>query len=312
MAKTNKNDWMYWFVVGLIALLVAAPSTTVMRVVLGYIDPTTYNTLRAGICFLVAVPFIFWHWRKLNRQNFVYALGAGICTSIAFTVTTYAIKDSQASYVVIMSLLSPIILVLYSGYFFHEKVKFQAAAGVTLAALGTFVAVVLPLVIGGKTRFDFYPMATVLMIVNSLFFPLAVIFLRKANESKLPLTSTQGISAAVVMIVSFAISFAIHGQPINLTAIPSTIWLAIAYSAIVVIFIVRILSTASYEHIGSVATSGLNYLSTIVSLLTPILFLNEKLSNAMIFGGVLILVGVYFTERHKSSTHHYWHLLHHH
>lgn len=283
-----------------------------MKVVLNSIDPTTFNTLRSAICVLIALPFVVWYWRRLNRQNAVFAIGAGLCTSVAVTLTTYAIQDSQASYVSILGLMSPIMLVVFSSYFFHEKVHLRTAAGVTLAALGALVAVSIPLIIGGRTSFTLYPLATALIVLACFFLPLATILLRKANESGLPLTSTQGISAAVVMVASFVASFALHGAPINLTAVPANAWLGIGYSAVFVIFIARVFTTASFERLGAAATSGLNYLGMIVALIIPVIFLHERLSTAMVVGGVMILLGVYLSEKHHSFHPRYWHFLRHH
>lgn len=302
----------YWLTIGLIGQLITAPNLSVMKVVLGSIDPTTFNTLRAGIGALVAVPFIVWYWKRLNRANVVYAIGAGLCTAIAVTLTTYAIQNSQASYVSVMSLLSPIVLVLLSSYFFKEKIRFRVAAGVTLGALGALAAVAIPLILGGKTTLAWYPLATSLIIMASVFLPLATILLRKANEAGLPLTSTQGISATVVMAASFCASFALHGEPIDVAAIPAGDWVGIVYSAIFVIFIARVLNTASFERIGSAATSGLNYLGSFMALIIPIVFLHERLSWATIAGGILILFGVYLTEQRQNRKHARFHFLHHH
>jgi len=311
--KTVKqNNVSYWLAVGLIAQLMTAPNASIMKVVLESIDPTTFNTLRAALGALIAVPFVIWYWRRINRQNFVYAIGAGLCTAVAVTLTTYAIQSSQASYVVVMSLLSPIVLVLLSSYFFHEKVRLRAAAGVTLAALGAFVAIALPLVLGGHTTFTVYPLATSLILLASIFLPLATIMLRKANEAGLPLTSTQGIASGVVMVASFLASFALHGAPVDVSAVPPQVWFGIIYSAVFVIFIARVFSTASFERIGSAATSGLTYLGTIVALMIPIIFLHERLSTATIIGGVLILLGVFLTEHHRSKHGHHWHFMWHH
>ena len=280
---------------------------------MGSVDPTTLNTLRSAVCMIVALPFVIFYWRRLNRQNFVYAIGAGVCTAVAVTLTTYALQSSQASYVVVMSLIGPIVLVLFSSYFFHEKVKIQAAAGVTLAALGALVAVALPLIIGGQTSLVVYPLATSLIVLASIFLPLATIFLRKANEAGLPLTSTQGISATVVMAASFLATFAIHGTIVNPATVSLQSWIGIGYSALFVIFFARVISTASFERIGSALTGGITYLGIIVALIIPVVFLHERLSAATILGGVLILLGVYVTERHHQTTYsHLRHTVHHH
>ena len=313
MIKTKKkqNNLSYWLTIGLISQLITSPNVSIMKVILASLDPTTFNFLRAGVCVIVATPFVVWHWRKLRRTNVVYAIGAGICTAISMTVFTYAIQQSQASYVVIMSMLAPVMLVVLSRFFFQERIRLRAAAGVTLAALGALAAVALPLIIGGKTIFAWYPLATALSLLGCIFLPLATIFLRKSNEAGLPLTSTQGISATVVMIISFTATYAINGTPVNFATIPVQAWLGIVYCAVIVVFIARVLNTASFERIGAAATSSLNYLGIVVALVIPITFLHETVSSATLIGGGIILIGVYLTEQHRKRHLRHQHLLRH-
>lgn len=295
--------WTYWLAIGLIAQLLVAPAATVMKIVVDQVDPLLFNSLRGAIVVAIALPFMLIGLQKFTRVNLVYALAAGICMAIATITIVYALQFSQASYVVILSLLQPIILVILSARMLREKVSFQAAAGITIAAFGAFLAVSLPFVISGELTHEFYPLATALTLINCLFFPLGLVFYRKSHEAGLPMVSIQGVMSATVFGVSGVGLYATGGSLLAAFTIPAEVWLGIIYSSVVVIFIARMMAMASMERIGASAYSGLVYLENIIAIIIPIIILGEQLSWAIIAGGIFILIGLFLTEKHRTRSH---------
>jgi len=307
--KQKSNVFGFWFTAALITQLAIAPNSTVMRIIVQEMDPLMFNSLRSALIVAVTFPFILFALRKFNRFNFMYTVGAGICMAIATLCAVFALQQSQASYVVILSLGSPIVLVFLTHWLLKEKVNLRAAAGVTLAAMGGLVAVTLPLAFHGSASLEFYPLATALIAVNCIFFPLGMIFFRKANEMGLPLPAVQSLASVVILIVSLAGLFAV-GTPTALTDISLATWVGIVYSGIGVVFLCRMIIVASYERIGSGPIAALTYLEGLVAVLIPVAVLSERLSLWVVAGGVLILLGLYLTEKHQSRKH--YHLLRHH
>lgn len=301
--KQTSNNLSYWLSIGLIAQLLIAPNSTVMKVLVDQIDPLLFNAIRGAIAVTISIPFIIMAIRKINKRNMAYVISAGLCMTIATIANVYALQSSQASYVVVLSLLSPIVLVILSSSLMGEKVSFRAGAGISLAAFGAFTAVSLPFFLSGDTTLQFYPLATVLILFSCFFFPLGLIMFRKAHEAGLSLPSIQGMSSIIISLVSL-LAFNITGGSFEgVSELSVNSWLGILYSGIVVIFIARIMANASLARIGASAFGGLVYLENIVAVIIPVLFLGEKLSAAMILGGMLILAGVYLTEKHRVRHH---------
>lgn len=315
MAKKKKQikNKSFWFGVGLAAALLTGPNMTVLKVLSGEIEPLALNAMRSLILIIVTIPFMLLAWKKYSKQNVSHALMAGICMTIAVTSAIYALKYSQASYVVVLALMSPIMLILLSKRMIKERISRRAVMGISIAALGALIAVALPIMIKTGASFTFYPLATILIAINCIFFPLGIIYLRKAHEAGLPLTAASGITSVVILVVCGTISLVLHGvtteQFNNLT---TNMWLAVLYSSVIVAFVARIMSVSSFERIGSVATSGLSYINTIIAIIIPVLILDEQLSSAVVLGGALILLGVYLTEQHRSRHHPHIHSLKHH
>lgn len=300
MRKNKKSqNWSYWFTVGLIAQFLMAPNAAIMKVQVDLGDPLLINTFRGLFAAAVALPFIFMKIKTWNLRGFLFSLCAGICMSVASTSMVFALKYSDASYVVVLSLLSPISLVLFSQRFFKEKISRRGLTGITLAALGAFMIIVLPLVFAGDgISFQFYPLATAIMVLNLIFFPLGIIFLRLAHQAGVNQAANQGLSSIIVMLTSMAMLYAVGGSVGEVGSLSWLSWAGIAYSGIGVIFVARALSTVSYEHIGVAATSTLTYLGSLLAIVIPVVVLGEHLSAISITGGLMILIGVYMTQKH--------------
>lgn len=77
--------------------------------------------------------------------------------------------------------------------------------------------------------------------------------------------------------------------------------IAISFGSVLVTFFSRKWKVTVYEKLGSVSSSGLDYLGSFLSIIVSIIFLHEKLSVGIVIGGVLIILGLYISEHHKFS-----------
>ncbi len=307
MAK--KQKMLRWFVIGLIAALIAVPNATIIRASTGTTDPYVYNLIRMAIMAVSFTPFLFAGLRQYQRQNLKYALIVGLSIAVCFAAFVEAIHESQASYVGIVALLTPIVLVVYSARFAKEKISHRAVAGITIAALGALLAVGLPLAIRQQGNFTFYPAATLWAIVNCLTAPLITVYSKKANDNGMHLTTFYALAFWLALAFG-VVGLIMFNIPFEVEAISSGSWLGIAYSAVVANSISFIMMTKSYEHIGSAAIGGITYIETIAAIVLPLLILREKLSPELVLGGGLILFGVFLVEHHKSGYIRFSHSLH--
>jgi len=305
MSKTKQKIKYLWFLAALAAALLAAPNGMAIKAASDHLDLLTLNSLRFGLIAIVTIPYVLYMWRRFNKKNFKYSIYMGICMTIAALSYSTAIHLSQASYVSIIALGMPIVFIIYSLLMTRERVRMRSITGISLAALGAFLVVALPIINSGSgisTEFD--PLATVFAVIDILVFPLAIIFSRKANENGLPIMASFGVSAVIVTIVCTIFSLVFIGPAAYAPAASFDIAIVIFYSAIFVALIARMLNVASYERIGSMAVSGVSYLESLLAIMLPLIILGERISIEIVIGGVLILVGVYFVETvHNSKKH---------
>lgn len=300
----KKRKRLTWIAISLVGVTLAAPNGTIIKSVIGDIDPYVFNALRFGLVGLVTLPGLVRYLKKATARGMLYSLLAGVTMAVAVICFIWAIRLSQASYVSIISLLSPVIFMLLSIKFDHGKVTKRAMTGVTLAAIGALTIVVLPIAIHGNQPFIFYPLATLLAVVNSVTFSLAILAYKRADDHHVPMLASFSIAAWITCIINAALIPLTHA---NVPQPTTGMLFAILYSGLAVAFLSRVINVRSYEHIGTGFTSALWYLETFLAILLPIMILGEHISPEMVVGGILILTGVYIVE-HRSATHHRHHL----
>lgn len=288
-----------WILIALLALMIGAPNATILRVIVQQADPYYISFCRFALIGLVCLPFIIRARKQLfAKPAFREVLLVGLFLSICIPCYNFALLYSQASYVTIVSLLSPIVLILLSVKFFHDTINRRIAAGVTLAMIGAMVLVLLPVAFtqNGTT---FYPIATVLAVINFVFYGLVFIYMRRANERGVPMPAVIGMSALIVAASSLVL-FAVVG---NHQAVPhdGLFFVAVIYSGVVVALIGRAMNIKAYEHIGASIMSAIAYFEMFVAILIPVIVLHERLSPTTVAGGIIILIGVYIVEYHGPA-----------
>ncbi len=302
MAKgTNSKSHSVWLGIGLVGVLLEAPNATVIRQLTFSMDPATITLLRFLIIGIAMLPFVIFAWRTFTRKTGKDVLLAGLHMTAAIYAYTLALQTGPASYVSIITLLSPILLVVFSVKLGGEKVNKRSVAGITLAAAGALLIVALPIAVGGGGDFAFYPESAAFSLVNCVTFTLALLYSKRANQNGVPMAALIGSYSWLIVGVSVAV-LAVGGTiP---TSLPQgTDLLLLAYSGLGVALLARALTIASYERVGASVTSALTYVGLLAAILIPIPLLGEKLSIEMVIGGVLILLGIYVIEHHKSSHH---------
>ena len=135
--KKGKNNFK-WVLVALLAALIAAPNPTIIRVNVIDMDPIFFTLLRYVVVAVVCLPFVLIARKRLSRRGVISSLISGIFIATALTFFALAIEQSQANYVVVLMLLTPIIFIALSSKIVHEKISHQAMAGLTIAMIGAF------------------------------------------------------------------------------------------------------------------------------------------------------------------------------
>lgn len=308
---TKTHKLVFWHVLALLAVVLAAPNSTIIKHVSDTLDPLWLIASRFIIITLVTLPFALWAWRAFTRTNLRYAVLAGIYFATTQVFYVSAIHLSQASYVEIINLATPILLMLFSIYMTREKIVRRSYVGIGVAALGAFSIIAAPLLTGGSDSVDVSLHATVLAVLSCVGFPLFIIYTRKANEAGLSLWSTMGVISPIVTTIAVSLALLVgRAAPHIDTLLTPNILLPLLFTALVVGLLSRLMTIKSYRFVGSAAIAALSYLESFASIVLPIVILGEVLSKEVVLGGLLVVIGVLIVEsKHHKHTHR--HLKHH-
>ena len=323
MAEKNvKRRYNKWLVIGLLSVAIGVPNGTVIKILADEIGSIAFTFLKFALMSLVFLPIVISfavRHKKILKRNIFNLTMVTIGTAVSVLDFYRAIELSTASYTSIVSLLSPIVLVVMSNRLIKEKVGARAVAGITLAAIGGLLVVALPAVIHGAIGSVFYPAATFLVIINCFCHPMSIVYQRKSNEDGIPFAVYAGISAIGTTLLALVVSMFQAEGPSGIVAQAANVsawgWAGIIYSGFLVTFVARILWIKSYQHMGSAAGGGLSYLEMLLGVVLPMVVLGESLSIELLIGAILILLGVYIAESRPAAKngmkkHHYGNRLH--
>jgi drug/metabolite transporter (DMT)-like permease len=299
-----------WFWICFVAALLAAPNALVLRHTSEALDPLLINAVRFGLAGLLFLPMLIKDIPRLikSKKASLKLLTAGLALAVAGVTYIVAIGNAPASYVSIICLLSPIMLVIYARRLSRERMSQRAIAGIAIAAIGAMLVVVLPLAKLSDGEFVFYPLATIAALVSMVSYPATVVLAKDINKKfkvhVLSIVSSSSILAALVSLGLWSVS---HGnQAVSISTID--MW-SLLYAGLVVLGVSRALTLRGYKYISTPALGSLFYIESFLAVILPVLILNEKLSVEMIIGGCLILIGVYAIEHHKATHHRYHHVI---
>lgn len=305
----KKQKYFYY---GIIAMLLGALNPPTIKLATEHMSPTMFNILRYAIASGLMLP-LFWRNRaRLSRRSLYYASLSGLGIAISSQCFATAIHMSSSAYASLLTLLNPIFLVALSAKMTKEKINSTHLVGFSLAGLGALIIILAPALGGGPADISFYPVATGLLLVMAIAYPLATIFARRAHEtgSKLPLTSVIFVQTFVTLCVSLAIGITTQSISIPASALanPTAIW-AVLFSAIGVNIFNRLLYVESYRQIGSVINGALWYLGIFITLGVSVFLLGESLSVVALGGGIVALLGVILSESKLTKKLHFHHRL---
>ena len=303
--KSNKTVKRHgsWLILGFLSYVLAAPSLLVTKAMANEgIDPATYMVICAiSVIAVLIVPATLYVLRhrdviKRNKKSIVIAcIAAGSC----HMVRCLAAGAGQVSHVNVITLMSPILLVILSSWIVHERVDARAKAGVALAALGGVFVVAMPIISNGHLGFTGNIASTVLAALSCILSPIAMIYTRRANEGGVPLYVQLILWRIFDLILSIIIGPIVFGNTFVevISGISALNFLIIAiYGGVVLLVALNIVHIKVYKKLGSAVTSSFQYLGTLLAIVLPIIILREKISFDLVIGAALIVFGIYLTK----------------
>ena len=262
------------------------------KALLSYISPIENMILRFTLGYLFLL-LLYPKWRlphSIKNESFFVLLGfLGIF--IYFLLENFALSYTQAANVGLYMGAIPILTALFAHFISKdEALSLHLFAGFLVAMVG--IGLILFEGSGYKMRLRGDLLALGAAAVFALYS--AILTRTPKGYHHIEITRKSFFYAIIMMLLYYFMSE--KGLRIKVLTVP-VVWANILYLGILSSGLAFILWHKGIEQIGSIAASNYIYLVPLITAITGILVLDETVTLRMIGGGMLILVGLYLSQR---------------
>ena len=283
-------------------------SFVVVKAILGEgltpISIATFRFLLAGCLFLVVL-FL----NKVRDRNYKILVKRGdIPTLIVlafsgvtlfFTVQYTGIQMANASVAsILVCLLSPVLISLFSIYIFKEALSKTQFLGIGAASLGT-----LAVILGGAPNLEgnlVFLLGSLILLFTPLLWTAYTLLGRGITRKYDPFLVVAYVN---IMGGLFLIPFSLaEGSLLNILALTSQEWLAILYLASTCSLLGYFIWFYVMKRSTAAATSSFLFAEPIITVLFAAFLIGEEVTPFAVGGGLLIFIGVFLiTARRRTK-----------
>jgi drug/metabolite transporter (DMT)-like permease len=263
------------------------------------------------LCRLILAYLFLWilypktHRPKSKRDELVFLLGGAFGGTIYFLAENTALVYSQATNVGLICATVPIITALMSHFILKEKhLNGRFLAGSAVALMG-----VLLVVLNGRFVLKLNPLGDFLACVSVLSWGLYCVCIKSLRHPYSSLFITRKIF--FYCILTLLPHFVFYPFRFPLTQLLEVhVWSNLLYLGLIASSLCYLVWTMAIKNIGVVATNNYIYFMPIVTIVTAHIFIDERITLFVVFGGLLIIGGLWWStanltmrkNKRKSST----------
>jgi drug/metabolite transporter (DMT)-like permease len=187
----------------------------------------------------------------------------------------------------------PVYVLLAGRFITSENLRKGQLVGILLGFLGALMIVLKPESIVGFGT----PYGNAIIFMATVCWALYLTVSKRVSAGISPLGLTVGSSLIAWIIVGVLMVFQEGGR--GIAAIPSLSsagWQALLFIALGVGVSMMFLYQWGLKYGSAIAAGSMNYLSTVVTAVTGVLILGERVTNVFLIGATLIITGVFLVS----------------
>jgi drug/metabolite transporter (DMT)-like permease len=265
--------------------------------------PLTIAFYRLLFTTILILPFVVffkktrYEIKKLPRKTFLIMIGIGVILAAHFAFWITSLSFTSVASSVILVTAHPILVGPVSHFFFKEKLSIINSVGIIISVTGVIILVTGNIQPGVETIDTLE--GNILAILGGIMAGLYILGGRKIRKT-VSVTSYAFIVYSISAIMLLFLCIVFNSRLVNISLTDFEIFIAMA---IVAGLCGHTLYNWSLKHVrasvASVALLGEPLGSTLWAILIP--SIAQIPSNYTIFGGGIILLGIYLTAR-KAKT----------
>jgi drug/metabolite transporter (DMT)-like permease len=284
-----------WPLVGLMLFLWSI-NFVVAKVVLREFPPLLAGALRFTFAGAMIWPAYMLTRRRgaarLDRRSVIGLLGLGLLgvglNQLFFLIGLVRTSVAHAS---ILMVTIPVIVLLLGALFGHERLSARRIAGMCIAIAGVGALHLGPSA-SARAASGF---GDLFVFLAALVFGLFTVFgkgLRERFDSMTINTFAYAGSAVVLLPVTLW-----HAWGFPFGSVSAGAWLGLVFMAVFPSLVCYMIFNYALSYIPPSRITSLTYLQPLLATFFAVVLLSEPVTGAVISGGLLVLLGVFLTQR---------------
>jgi drug/metabolite transporter (DMT)-like permease len=259
------------------------------------IPPVTLAFWRWTVALLIIAPFglrRIYDQRALLRKHSRFMLFQGILGVTGFNTLIYlAMQSTTAINAVLVNSCIPVLIVIVSWIFYHDRLSMRQVAGV-LISLGGVVLIIAKGDIAALQQLSFNR-GDLLVLVAALVWAFYSANLRNYPKDLHPISYQTGIMLAGLVFLLPCYLLELQSGKQMATTVATT--LTIGYVALFASVLAFICWTRAIRSVGANRAGPFIHLMPVFSTILAIIFLDERLLAYHIKGMLLVFTGIFIT-----------------
>ena len=286
----------------LLAILIWASNSIMVKVVLREVAPLTLTWLRFLLAALVYVPYAAATWRRspgYSPREWVLLVGAGIALVPVFSLTLYwALTYTSVANTALVRMTEPAWVLLLGAVLLGERATRRQLAGLALALVGTAALVLLGRQPGGG---DHHVLGIAFMIGNSVAWVGYILCFKNLlrRHRVTPVTVHAALAGSVILFLVTGPTQA-AGIAREAAAMSRFAWILVIAMALIVTIGSNQLFSYGLQRVTAGTAAAYSYLTPVLAAILAWLFLGEPVTAAVLLCGVVIATGVYLLNRRDA------------
>ncbi|HWM76458.1 MAG TPA: DMT family transporter [Methylomirabilota bacterium] len=282
----------------LLAILIWASNSIMVKVILREIEPLTLTWLRFLIAALVYIPYTAATWRRApgyKPREWALLVVAGVALVPAFSLTLYwALIYTTVANTALVRMTEPAWVLLLAALLLAERPTRRQLAGLALALTGTAAL----LLLGRPPSGEHHALGIGFMVANSLAWVVYILcfktLLRRHRVTQVTTHAALAGTAALILATGPTHAVTIARETATMSPLG---WTLVIVMALIVTIGSNQLFSYGLQRMTAGAAATYSYLTPILAALLAWIFLGEPVTVDVVVCGVIIAAGVYLVNR---------------
>ncbi|WP_143307168.1 DMT family transporter [Chitinophaga vietnamensis] len=296
MNKITLDERTKGFISIIFVMLIWGSSFTVSKIVVTEVNPFVFATLRHIIACIVLFPFYLMRRKKVTRPLPYGKLTLMGLTGIAvyYCFFNSAMSRITASTGALVEGLIPVVIAVLAAVILKEHLHKKTITGIVLSVIG----VILVGFVGAAHGPGNSLLGSFLMVCAVLLWGLYTMLSRSLKSSdSVVVTAVSTFIGTACLLPVFFITVAQHGLP----PISWKAWAGMAYLGCFSSALAYFLYNRALESLPAAQVGNFLNLNPVIGALIAYLFLKDNITGLQLVGAVLVLTGIWLSNRKVTS-----------